>query len=93
MITRFDAQYKYSDYFKFEGDTKEKTTLLNRVGCLIDSSWRYSRHWNTEKPHWVEQAKESLIKEMDLANERILQLKEAERLLNTIVPYLEYDKG
>lgn len=74
------------------GEEIKKETAKDRIGYLINdnSGWQYSWHWKNENYEWINQAKENLETEKKYAEERLDELKEAERLLSLI--YYSKDK-
>lgn len=84
MISPFDATHKETYYFKFKGEVNKKETAKDRIAHLINTNWTYSLYWKNENYQWIEKAKSDLQLEISHADERLLKLKEADRLLNLI---------
>ncbi len=84
MTSPFDASHTKTYYFKFKGEEYKKETAQTRIANLINTEWQYSLYWKDENYQWIEQAKNDLQTEISAANKRLMELKEADRLLNLI---------
>lgn len=84
MISPFDASHTKTYHPRFNGEEYKKETTKTRIANLINATWIYSMHWKQKNYQWIEQAKNDLQAEISIANERLEELKEADRLLNLI---------
>lgn len=84
----FDATYTEMQFYKLGSpigsSAMTNETPKSRLAYLIDSNWKHSWYWIDENYSWIETAKRNLESELEIANSRLANLKEAEKLLNSI---------